>query len=66
MFNRVLGGIMEIQVIDVKEDEEGWAKVTLELDPEARDAVISSGLKSIICKAITPDSGFDAYFSDKA
>jgi len=56
---------MEIQVIDVKEDEEGWAKVTLELDPEAIDAVISSGLKSIICKATVTNSGFELDFSEK-
>lgn len=55
---------MEIQVIDIKEDEEGWAKVTLDLDPEARDAIISEGLKGIICKAIIANSGFELDLSD--
>jgi len=56
---------MQIQVVDYTEDDEGWAKITLEMDPEARDAMASEGLRGILYKAIIANSGFELDFSEK-
>lgn len=56
---------MQIKVVDYKEDDEGWAKIILEMDPEARDAMVSEGLRGILYKAIIANSGFELDFSEK-
>ena len=49
---------LSIEVIEITEFEDGWARIILDLSEDAKNALISEGIKSALSKTIISHSGF--------
>jgi len=50
---------LSIEVVEITEFEDGGARITLDLSENAKNALISEGIKSALSKTIISHSGFE-------
>ena len=50
---------LSIEVVEILEFEDGGARITFDLSENAKNSLISEGLKSAISKTIISHSGFE-------